>query len=253
MSSRRPCLAGNWKMYKNRADAVALGTGLQGRVGDQTDRDIAVFPPLTAFADVRDALEGSVIEVGIQCGRPEAEGAFTGAVSMGQIVDSGATLVLCGHSERRQIFGETDEEIGAQVVAALAVGLKPYLCVGETIDERQADQTWAVVERQLTAGLAGVSDEDIARCVIAYEPVWAIGTGLTATPEQAQDIHASIRAWLAKRASGGEDLQILYGGSVKPANVAELMSAEDIDGALVGGASLDVDSFSAIVRFDSGE
>ncbi len=253
MSTRKPCLAGNWKMYKNRADAVALGTGLHDRVGDQTDRDVAVFPPLTAFADVRDALEGSIIEVGIQCGRPEAEGAFTGAVSMGQIVDAGATLVLCGHSERRQIFGETDEEVGSQVVAALAVGLRPYLCVGETIDERQAEKTWEVVERQLTAGLAGVSDEDMARCVVAYEPVWAIGTGLTATPEQAQDVHASIRAWLAKRAPGGENLQVLYGGSVKPANVAELMASEDIDGALVGGASLDVESFSAIVRFDSGE
>ncbi len=253
MSNRKPCLAGNWKMYKNRADALALASGLRETCGELTDRDIAVFPPLTAFADIRDALEGCPIAVGIQCGRPEAEGAFTGAVSMGQIVDSGATLVLCGHSERRQIFGETDEEVGAQVVAALAAGLVPYLCVGETIDERQAEETWAVVERQLTAGLDRVSEADFGRCVIAYEPVWAIGTGLTATPEQAQDIHASIRAWLAKRAPGGDNLQILYGGSVKPANVAELMSAEDIDGALVGGASLDVDSFSAIVRFDSGE
>jgi triosephosphate isomerase len=238
-------------MYKTRADAVALAAGLREAVGALDDRDVAVFPPLTALADVLRALEGSAIGVGVQCGRPEPEGAFTGAVSMPQIADSGATLVLCGHSERRQVFGETDEQIGAQVVAALAAGLTPYLCVGETIEEREADRTWAVVERQLVAGLAGVTD--LARCVVAYEPVWAIGTGHTASPEQAQEVHASIRAWLRDRAPGGEDLRILYGGSVKPANAATLMAAGDIDGALVGGASLDVDSFAAIVRYDSGE
>jgi triosephosphate isomerase len=251
MGARRPLLAGNWKMYKTRVEALALATGLRETVGSLDDRDVAVFPPLTALAGVLDALAGSSIGVGVQCGRPEPEGAFTGAVSMPQIADSGATLVLCGHSERRHVFGEKDEQVGAQVVAALAAGLTPYLCVGETIEERQAGDTWTTVERQLATGLAGVSDADVARCVIAYEPVWAIGTGHTATPEQAQEVHAAIRAWLRDRAPGGEGLRVLYGGSVKPGNAAELMAAEDIDGALVGGASLDVESFSAIVRYDS--
>jgi triosephosphate isomerase len=245
MSNRRPLLAGNWKMNLNRDEARALATGLRETLGDLGDRDVAFYPPLTALPTVLEALEGSAIRVGGQAGHHESSGAFTGAVSMGQLKDAGASLVLCGHSERRHVFGETDEQIGLQVEAALAAGLEPTLCVGETIEEREAGQTWAVVERQLRTGLAKVA-ETLA-VTIAYEPVWAIGTGLTATPEQAQEIHGQIRAWLRER--GAENLRVLYGGSVKPSNVAELMAAEDIDGALVGGASLKVDSFAGIVNF----
>jgi triosephosphate isomerase len=249
MTARRPLLAGNWKMYKTRAEARELATGLREAVGALTDRDVAVFPPLTALSTVLETLEGSPIAVGGQAGHPAKEGAFTGAVSMGQLADAGVSLVLCGHSERRHVFGETDRDIGLQVAAALAAGLEPYLCVGEKIEERERGETWAVVERQLVTGVAEIPGGDLSRVTIAYEPVWAIGTGLTATPEQAQEVHAAIRAWLAER--GAADRRILYGGSVKPANAATLMAAEDIDGALVGGASLDAATFAAIVKYDA--
>jgi triosephosphate isomerase (TIM) len=251
VTTRRPLLAGNWKMFKTQAESRDLALGLHRSVADVEGRDVAVFPPLTSLAVVLDALRDSSIGVGVQCGHSESRGAFTGAVSMGQIADTGATLVLCGHSERRHVFGEVNEMIGKQVVAALAAGLEPYLCVGETVEERERGDTWTIVERQLVTGLQAVSDADLAKVTIAYEPVWAIGTGLTATPEQAQEVHASIRRWLGDRAAGCESLRVLYGGSVKPSNAAGLMSQEDIDGALVGGASLDADIFSAIVRYDA--
>ena len=248
MSTRRLLMAGNWKMTQMRDDALTLAIGLRETLGDLGDRDVAVYPPLTALSIVLKTLEGSAIRVGAQCGHHEPAGAFTGAVSMGQLRDAGATMVLCGHSERRHVFGETDEQVDLQVEAALSVGLEPTLCVGETIEEREAGDTWAVVERQLRTGLEHVTDGDLSALTVAYEPVWAIGTGLTASPEQAQEIHAQIRTWLRDRGAG--DLRVLYGGSVKPDNVADLMAAEDIDGALVGGASLRVDSFAGIVNFD---
>jgi len=254
MTTRKPFLAGNWKMHKSRDEAVALATALRDLVGTETEREVAVFPAFPAIEGVRQALEGSPIRVGAQTCHHEPEGAFTGEVSAEMLRDAGIGLVLVGHSERREHFGETDEVVAKKLRAALRAGIDAILCVGESLEERQADRTETVVERQLTAALEGLSAERFASVTVAYEPVWAIGTGRTATPEQAQEVHGFLRGVLADRVGGeaAAAARIQYGGSVKPGNIAGLMAEPDIDGALVGGASLDAESFAGIVGFGRG-
>jgi len=250
---RKPYMAGNWKMNLDRAGAVALARGLRERVGDRDDVDVAVAPPFVYIEAVVAALEGSPIKVGGQNACDQTSGAFTGEVSAAMLRDVGCTFVVLGHSERRHVYGEGDELVNPKVERALAEGLEVVLCVGETLEERQAGQTEAVVRRHLGQGLAGVTAADMGRVTIAYEPVWAIGTGHTATPEQAGEVHRYLRGLLSglydDRVSGSTRIQ--YGGSVKPDNVRELLAVEDVDGALVGGASLSPESFHAIVDFRS--
>ncbi|MHC4777786.1 MAG: triose-phosphate isomerase [Planctomycetota bacterium] len=244
----KPFLAANWKMNHTRASAMEFARALKEGLGDRAERaDVAVFPPYPFLAELSGALEDSKAAVGAQEMHAADSGAYTGAVSASMILDAGATMVLVGHSERRQIFGETDEGANEKMKKALAAGLKPILCIGETLEQREAGETEKVVLTQLGGGLDGV--EDPAMLVLAYEPVWAIGTGKTATPKQAQEVHALIRGWLAERyGNPGRSVQILYGGSVKPGNVKELMAGEDVCGGLIGGASLEAGSFLDIIR-----
>ena len=237
-------------MFKTIGEALALVRKLNISVGQMRDREILVCPPFTALKSVSEILGDSVIKLGAQNMHHEKEGAFTGDISPGMLVDIGVSYVILGHSERRHVFGEKDDFIAKKVVAAISNKLKPILCVGEKIEERQAGQTASVVLGQLTGGLKLLPKDQADQLTIAYEPVWAIGTGHTATPKQAQDVHGVIRAELQKLFGPvGEQIRILYGGSVKPENIDELMSQLDIDGALVGGASLTAESFSRIVRF----
>ena len=249
---RIPLIAGNWKLFKTLAEASQLVTGLKALVSDVTDVEVVVAPVFTALTTAVAATQGSRIQVAAQDCYWENEGAFTGEVSPRLLKDAGCTHVIIGHSERRQFFGETDDTVNRKTKAAVAEGLVVLLCVGETLAEREAGETFAVVERQVAGGLQGVSAEQLRQLVIAYEPVWAIGTGKTASDEQAQEVHAFIRARLAAQytQADADALRILYGGSVKPENAAGLMAQPDIDGALVGGASLKADSFAAIVRFN---
>ncbi len=248
--SRIPLIAGNWKMHKTLSATRTLLGELQTAVADVDSVEVAVAPPFTALAAAVETLRGGSIRTGAQNMNEAEEGAFTGEISPVMLTDVGVNFVILGHSERRALYGEDDELVGRKVNTALAHDLVPYLCCGETQGEREAGTTEAVVSRQLLAGLAGVQADQAASLVVAYEPVWAIGTGLTATPEQAQQVHASIRALLAERfgESVAQSIRIQYGGSVKPGNAAELMAQPDIDGALVGGASLDAASFAGIVR-----
>jgi len=248
--ARRPIIAGNWKMYTDLAEALALAKGVaEATAARAADVDVVVIPPAVFVHPVAAAVAGTHVAVGAQNMHPEAKGAFTGELAGAMIATAGARFVVCGHSERRQIFGESSEFIGAKVKAAHVAGLTPILCVGETLDEREAGTTEAIVTDQLLKGLAGLDKDALVATVVAYEPVWAIGTGRTATPEQAQAVHAHLRAVLAERfgADVAAAVRIQYGGSVKPDNAAELLGQPDIDGALVGGASLKADSFAAIV------
>ncbi len=251
---RKPFLAGNWKMYKTVPEAVALARALVEKVGQYEKVDITVCPNALALGAVAEAVKGSRISVGAQHMHWEDEGAFTGEVSARMILSAGAKLAIIGHSERRHIFGETDEMVNRKLKAALAAGLSPIVCVGETLDQREKGITDEVVSRQLEGGLKGVGKDELPKLTIAYEPVWAIGTGKTATPDMAQKVHALIRRLLADSHGEGfaQAVRVQYGGSVKPANVASLMEMPDIDGALVGGASLDAESFSKIVRYAEG-
>jgi triosephosphate isomerase (TIM) len=250
--SRIPLLAGNWKMFGTRSEAVALAAALAKDVGRVGGREVLVAPPFTALDAVAAAIEGTEIRLGAQNLHWEAKGAFTGEIAGPMLREAGCTHVIIGHSERRQLFGETNETVNKRLYAALAHGLTPIVCVGETLAEREADATVEVVERQVAAGLAGIPAADLARAVVAYEPVWAIGTGKTATPAQAQAVHRTIRDQLAKLADArtAAGVRILYGGSVKPDNIDTLMAEPDIDGALVGGASLVAEQFIRIVRFE---
>jgi triosephosphate isomerase len=242
-------VAGNWKMHKTVPEALELVRELRRLLAQVRDCDLVVAPPYTALHAVHKALEDSAIAVAAQELFWEEKGAFTGAVSAAMLKDVGCTYVLVGHSERRQLFGETLESSGRRVRAALKAGLVPILCIGETLAERQANRTHEIVAAQLDAGIHGLSTPDLGRLVVAYEPVWAIGTGAVATPQQAQEIHAAIRERLRSRDAGvGEGTRILYGGSVKPDNARELLGQPDIDGALVGGASLTADQFVGIVK-----
>jgi len=244
----RPFFCGNWKLWGSLSDSLALATGVRDAVAAVTAADVAVGPGFVALATVAEQLKGSSVGVASQDGYWETKGAFTGEVAMTQIASAGATYAIVGHSERRQFFGETDESVARKAKAALAAGLVPVICIGETLAERDAGQALAIVAKQLDGATSALGDDELLKSVIAYEPVWAIGTGRVATPAQAQEIHASIRARLTQRLqTRAQQIRILYGGSVKPDNIAILMKERDIDGALVGGASLTVDSFAKIV------
>jgi len=247
---RRPLIAGNWKMYKTVPEAVALATEI--RTGaTRTDVEVVLGPPATALHAVAGAVKGTAIGVAAQNMHPENEGAFTGEISPLMLKDAGCTHVILGHSERRQLFGETDEGVAKKTEAAFRHGLTPITCVGELLAERESDRTREVVERQTERALRGLDAFLVARLVVAYEPVWAIGTGRTATPEQAQEVHAFIRGLVARSHgdAAARALRILYGGSVKPDNIGALMAQMDVDGALVGGASLAGASFLKIVDY----
>jgi triosephosphate isomerase len=247
---RTPFIAGNWKMFKTVRETVAFVTDLRAAVADVTGVQIVVAPPFLGVHAAVQALGDSVIGVAAQDVYWEKEGAFTGEVSAHMIKDAGAHFVIIGHSERRQLFGESDVMVNRKVTAAMANGLTPIVCVGETLDERERNETLAVLDRQLKAGLEGVQADRLQSIVIAYEPVWAIGTGRNATAAQAQEAHAHIRTRLRQWFGGdaAERCRILYGGSVKPGNIRELIAEPDVDGALVGGASLEVKSFADIVK-----
>ncbi len=248
---RTPMMAGNWKMYKTIPEALALVEGLKKNVADEKNREVLVCPPFCAIASVVAALKGTAIKVGAQNMHAETKGAFTGEISPSMLVDAGCSHVLIGHSERRQYFGETDELVNKKMKAAFAAGLVPVVCVGEILAEREAGKTLAVITVQIKNGISGLTAEQAKTLVIAYEPVWAIGTGKTATPAQAEEVHASIRALYAGMYGNdaAQAVRILYGGSVKPDNVADLMKQPNIDGGLVGGASLEIDSFTKLVAY----
>jgi triosephosphate isomerase len=246
----KPLIAGNWKMYLDRGRARALAEALLRSLPTPLEyADVALFPPFTCIADVVEAVAGGDITVGAQNVYPVDEGAFTGEISPPMLLDAGATRVLAGHSERRHVMGEDDALIGRKVLAALQHDMLPILCVGETIEERKAERTQEVVDRQLRAGLHGVPAARATDVTIAYEPVWAIGTGLTATTAQAGEVHAAIRTLLKELwGEAGSQVRILYGGSVKSENAASILSTAEVNGVLVGGASLKADSFARIVR-----
>jgi triosephosphate isomerase len=248
----KPFVCGNWKMNKTPTEAQALAAGVAEAVRGLTQVDVAVAPPYVALDRVAQTLGDSGVRLAAQDVHWEDDGAFTGEVSARMLDDLCVTVVLVGHSERRTLFGETDESCRRKVDKVRAQGMTALLCVGETLEEREAEQTLDVVGRQLEQGLAGVDSDQPERLVIAYEPVWAIGTGRTATPAQAQEVHAFIRERLGRFGGAAADLRILYGGSVKPGNAAELFAQADIDGGLIGGASLKVEDFAAIVRAAAG-
>lgn len=249
---RRPIIAGNWKMYKTIAEALDFVQAFRPMVIAATHCEIIIAPPFTAIKPVADRVEGSNIAVASQDVAAEAgPGAFTGEVSAAMISDAGARWAIIGHSERRQYYGETDESVNNKIRAALDADLSAIVCVGEMLEDRDEGRAEAVVSGQLAAGLRNLTVEDASRIIIAYEPVWAIGTGRTATPETAQQMHAFIRSRIREMFGDrvADGVGILYGGSVKPDNIASLMDQGDIDGALVGGASLEADSFARIVNY----
>src|SRR5207249_6478480 len=248
---RRPVITGNWKMYKTIAEAVAYVEKLKPVAARARHCDVVIAPPFTALAAAAQSARGSEVKVAAQDVYWDKEGAHTGDVSAPMLVEAGATHAIIGHSERRRDHGESDEQVNKKLKAALAAGLTPIVCMGETLGEREAGNTRRVLERQFASGFSGLTAPEFSRILIAYEPVWAIGTGRTATPEMAAESHRIIRE-LAVREFGGaaaSDLRILYGGSVKPDNIVGLMAQEEIYGALVGGASLDVGSFAEIVNY----
>jgi triosephosphate isomerase len=246
---RRPFIAGNWKMNLERASAVALAEGVATEASSVDGVDLAVCPPSPYLDAVAGALAGSQVALGAQNMYHEPAGAFTGEISAAMLCDLGCQYVILGHSERRHILGETDEGVNKKVHSALRAGLTPIVCLGELLAEREAGQTLEVIRRQFEASLAGLSAEQMGRIVIAYEPVWAIGTGKVATPQQAEEVHLDLRKIIQDRYNQqvAQSVRIQYGGSVKPENAAELLSQPNIDGALVGGASLKVDQFMGIV------
>lgn len=246
---RRPFIAGNWKMNLNRADSVKLAAALAEKVGPNSAVEVAVCPPSVYLDAVAGALKGSAVGLGAQNAYHEPKGAFTGELSAAMLVDIGCKYVILGHSERRHILRESNQDVNRKVRAALAAGLTPIVCVGELLAERDAGQTRDIVQEQLSGSLAGLSDADVGKIVIAYEPVWAIGTGRTATPAQAEEVHADLRRMLATRYNPevAVAVRIQYGGSVKADNAAELLAQPNVDGALVGGAALDAAGFLAIV------
>lgn len=252
---RTPLIAGNWKMFKTGSEAVAAAQRVAELSNDITAQiDIMIAPPFTSLALVSEKLKlmNSKIGIGAQNLFYADEGAYTGEVSAKMLKDAGANYVIIGHSERRQYFGETNENICRKIRAAIEYGLIPILCIGETESEKKEEKTFYVLDKQIQNGLQGFRSNELLTLVIAYEPVWAIGTGNTATPEQANDVHRYIRSEIERIFNGelAESVRILYGGSVKPNNISELMSHENIDGALVGGASLDPDSFIKIIKYN---
>jgi triosephosphate isomerase len=249
--NRKPVIAGNWKMHMTVPDALELARGIMSGWAKRTDVDVIIAPPYTALHAVKETIRDSGIGLAAQNMHYELKGAFTGEVSAPMLKDAGCTHVIIGHSERRQYFCETDATVNRKLVVALAFGLVPIMCIGETLSQREHGETFTVIEGQLEEGLKDIKPEQAGGMILAYEPVWAIGTGKTATPDQAQEVHAFIRNWLFHKfgESVSSRVRIQYGGSVKPDNVKELMAQEDIDGALVGGACLTADSFLALVNF----
>jgi triosephosphate isomerase (TIM) len=246
---RIPFIAGNWKMFKTVHEAVVFTKELRNLVKEVADVEIVIAPPFTAIHAVAEAARNTNIGVSAQDLYWEREGAFTGAVSAAMIKEAGAAYAIVGHSERRRLFGETDATVNRKMMAAFLASLTPIVCIGETLEERERDQTLAVLDRQIKDGLDRLTAEQVAQLVIAYEPVWAIGTGRTATPGQAGEVHAHIRSRLRQWFGGeaAEACHVIYGGSVKQDNIRELMAEPDVDGALVGGASLDVKGFADLV------
>ena len=246
---RIPFIAGNWKMFKTVQDATVYAKELRGLIKDVSDVRVVVAPPFTAIHSVCEASRNSPVSVAAQNMFWEKEGAFTGEISAGMIKEAGAQFVIIGHSERRTLFGETDVTVNRKVMAALAGDLTPIVCIGETLEQRDGNETMAVLDRQIKAGLDGLTGDQIAGLVIAYEPVWAIGTGRNATPAQAGDAHAHIRSRIRQwfGAPAADACLVIYGGSVKPDNIQSLIALPDVDGALVGGASLDVRAFHDII------
>jgi len=247
---RKKVIAGNWKMYKTNSEALQLANQVRIKTTDIRLTGIILCPPFTALAAVHDVLKDSAIGLGAQNLYWEKEGAYTGEISAGMIKSTGAGFVIIGHSERRQYFNESDETVNRKIKTALENGLKPIVCIGETLQQREEGVTKEIVTRQINGALKGFSKDDLKNIIIAYEPVWAIGTGKTATPQQAQDVHAEIRKQIRELydPESAENIIIQYGGSVKPENAESLLSQPDIDGALVGGACLNADSFSAIIH-----
>ncbi len=248
---RKPIIAGNWKMNKTTAEARDLAQKMIPLVSEVKERDIVLAPPFTSLQAVAEAIRGTSVGLSAQNMHWEEKGAFTGEVSAEMLLDLGCKYVIIGHSERRQYFGETDETVNKKVKQAFKKGLVPIMCVGETLAEREAGRLNEIINRQVTGGLKDIGADDMKKAVIAYEPVWAIGTGKTATPDQANEVHALIRQKVKSLYSTeiAESLRIQYGGSVTPENVSQLMAKPDIDGALVGGASLKPESFAALVKF----
>ncbi|OFW09309.1 MAG: triose-phosphate isomerase [Acidobacteria bacterium RIFCSPLOWO2_02_FULL_67_36] len=246
---RTPFIAANWKMFKTVHDAVVFAKEFRAVVKEATGVEIVLAPPFTALHGVAEAVRNSPVAVAGQDMHWEREGAFTGEISAGMLKEAGAEFVIIGHSERRRLFNETDATVNRKAVAALGAELTPIVCIGETLEERERSETLAVLDRQIKAGLDGLTGDQVASLVIAYEPVWAIGTGRNATPQQAGEAHAHIRSRLRQwfGAAAADQCHVIYGGSVKPDNIHELIVLPDVDGALVGGASLDVRAFAEIV------
>ena len=250
ISNEKPFLAGNWKMHKTIPEAVEMVKALKEESPQLTDAELVVIPPYTMLSEVKKVIEGSTIQLGAQNIFWEEKGAFTGEVSPPMLKDAGCQYVTIGHSERRQYFGETNETVNKKIKAALAHELTPIMCIGESLEEREKGKTMDKVETQINSGLEGLGKDEIRRIVIAYEPIWAIGTGVTATPSQAEEVHSFIRKKLTEK-YGNEIASyaiILYGGSVKPANTYSILKENNINGALVGGASLEADSFIQITK-----
>lgn len=247
----RALIAGNWKMHKTVRETVEFVRGLKEHIDGLQDRDILVAPPYTALHAAAAEARGSRVRISAQNMHWEGKGAFTGEISAGMLVEAGCSHVIVGHSERRRLFGETDAEVNLKITAGLQAGLQIIFCIGESLEEREAQQTFNVIKTQLNQGLKNIPKGDISRISVAYEPVWAIGTGKTASPEQAEEAHAFIRSELAAMYSGpsAAETRIVYGGSVTPENIRGLMAEPDVNGALVGGASLDLGSFVQIARF----
>jgi len=249
---RKPVIAGNWKMYKTVADSIATAQELKPLVANANHCEVVIAPVFTALKSVASRLEGSNVRIAAQnCAAEQKEGAFTGEVAAFMVRDAGCSHVIVGHSERRQYYFDSDDIVSRKTQAGLAADLTVIVCVGETLEQRDQGNAESVVRNQLVGGLSGLTASDLDRIIVAYEPVWAIGTGRTATPEQAQEMHAFIRRVFAERHSpaAAAALRVLYGGSVKPDNIAGLMKQADIDGALVGGASLKAESFAEIVNY----
>jgi len=252
MGNRKALIAGNWKMHTGLVDGCKLAVDVEKQCSQFSDREVLLAPPFTTISEIAHLLKDSSVILASQNVCWQEQGAFTGEISPMMVRDAGAAAAIVGHSERRQIFGESDEMVNKRLRGGLASGLLMILCIGETLEEREGGQTYSVLERQLKKGLADISPEDMGQVVIAYEPVWAIGTGKTASKEQAQEAHLFIRGVVEQlyEKKVAEQTRILYGGSVKPSNVDELMAQPDIDGALVGGAALDAESFGRIINFN---
>lgn len=250
---RKPIISGNWKMYKDINEAIELANAIKRGVFEVENVETVICPPFTNLSELGEMFVESNVGVGAQNCHWEKEGAFTGEISVVMIKSVGASYVIIGHSERRKYFGETDATVNKKVAAVINAGLVPIMCVGETLEEREAARTMEVVKKQVLGGLEGFKEGYLAKLIIAYEPVWAIGTGKTATPQQAEEVHAMIRSLLSERFSPAmaEATRILYGGSVNPGNIKELMSEKDIDGGLIGGASLKADGFVEMVKTTS--